>query len=148
MPSDNPFKWRQFEPGLILLCVRWYLRYAVSYRDLEEMMRERGLCVDHTTIYRWVQRYAPEIAFLVVVVIQLSVFALGVFRVWRTRTLVAMVLLGAVAYFLVVSGGPIGYSRFRHPMMPMICIFAGVGLVSERRSGHGPTRETFSTRSV
>ena len=44
MPSDNPFKWRQFEPGLILLCVRWYLRYAVSYRDLEEMMRERGLC--------------------------------------------------------------------------------------------------------
>ena len=43
MPSDNPFKWRQFEPGLILLCVRWYLRYAVSYRDLEEMMRERGL---------------------------------------------------------------------------------------------------------
>ena len=61
MPSDNPFKWRQFEPGLILLCVRWYLRYAVSDRDLEEMMRERGLCVDHTTIYRWVQRYAPEI---------------------------------------------------------------------------------------
>ena len=61
MPSDNPFKWRQFEPGLILLCVRWYLRYAVSYRDLEEMMRERGLCVDHTTIYRWVQRYAPAI---------------------------------------------------------------------------------------
>ncbi len=61
MPSDNPFKWRQFEPGLILLCVRWYLRYAVSYRDLEEMIRERGLCVDHTTIYRWVQRYAPEI---------------------------------------------------------------------------------------
>ena len=89
-----------------------------------------------------------SLAFLVVVVIQLSVCALGVVRVWRTRTLVAMVLLGAVAYFLVVSGGPIGYSRFRHPMMPMICIFAGVGLVSERRSGHGPTRETFSTRSV
>ena len=42
-------------------CVRWYLRYALSYRDLEDMMRERGLCVDHTTIYRWVQRYAPEI---------------------------------------------------------------------------------------
>ena len=88
-----------------------------------------------------------SLAFLVVVVIQLSLFALGVVRVWRTRTLVAMVLLGAVAYFLVVSGGPIGHSRFRHPMMPIICIFAGVGLVSERRSGHGPTRETFSTRS-
>ena len=61
MPSDNPFKWRQFEPALILHGVRWYLRYALSYRDLEDMMRERGLCVDHTTIYRWVQRYAPEI---------------------------------------------------------------------------------------
>ena len=61
MPSDNPFKWRQFEPALILQWVRWYLRYALSYRDLEDMMRERGLCVDHTTIYRWVQRYAPEI---------------------------------------------------------------------------------------
>jgi transposase-like protein len=40
--------------------VRWYLRYALSYRDLEEMMRERGLSLDHTTIFRWVQRYAPE----------------------------------------------------------------------------------------
>ena len=61
MASDNPFKWRHFEPGLILLCGRWYLRSAVSDRDLEEMLRERGLCVDHTTIYRWVQRSAPEI---------------------------------------------------------------------------------------
>jgi transposase, IS6 family len=41
--------------------VRWYLRYALSYRDLEEMMLERGLQVDHTTIYRWVQRYAPQL---------------------------------------------------------------------------------------
>ena len=45
----------------MLLCVRWYLRYSLSYRDLEEMMRERGLQVDHTTIYRWVQCYAPEL---------------------------------------------------------------------------------------
>src|SRR4051795_2788183 len=57
--SQKPFKWRHFESGIILLCVRWYLRYALSYRDLEEMMAERGLSVDHTTIYRWVQRYAP-----------------------------------------------------------------------------------------
>jgi transposase, IS6 family len=56
----SPFKWRHFEPSLILLCVRWYCRYQLSSRDLEEMM-ERGLSVDHTTIFRRVQRYAPEI---------------------------------------------------------------------------------------
>jgi transposase-like protein len=59
--NTNPFKWRHFEPEIILLCVRWYCRYQLSYRDLEEMMRERGLGVDHVTIFRWVQRYAPEI---------------------------------------------------------------------------------------
>ena len=42
------------------MAVRWYLRYSLSYRDLEEMMLERGLHVDHSTIYRWVQDYAPE----------------------------------------------------------------------------------------
>src|SRR5512135_1861953 len=57
----NAFKWRHFEAEIILLCVRWYLRYSLSYRDLEEMMLERGLHVDHTTIYRWVQQYAPEL---------------------------------------------------------------------------------------
>ena len=59
--NKSPLKWRHFEPSLILLCVRWYCRYQLSYRDLEEMMRERGLAVDHTTVWRWVQRYAPEI---------------------------------------------------------------------------------------
>ena len=42
-------------------CVRWYCKYGISYRDLEEMMQERGLSIDHTTLYRWVMRYAPEI---------------------------------------------------------------------------------------
>jgi transposase, IS6 family len=55
----KPFKYRHFEPQIILLCLRWYLRYSLSYRDLEEMMVERGLSVDHTSIYRWVQHYAP-----------------------------------------------------------------------------------------
>jgi len=59
MSQSILFKWRHFEPEIILLCLRWYLRYSLSYRDLEEMMIERGLSVDHTTIYRWVQRYAP-----------------------------------------------------------------------------------------
>ena len=61
MTEQHSFKWRHFQPDIILLCVRWYLRYALSYRDLEEMMTERGLHVDHTTIYRWVQFYAPEL---------------------------------------------------------------------------------------
>jgi transposase-like protein len=61
MSEQNPFKWRHFQAEIILLCVRWYRRYALSYRDLEEMMQERGLHVDHTTIYRWVQHYAPEL---------------------------------------------------------------------------------------
>jgi transposase-like protein len=59
--NKSPFKWRHFEPTIILLCVRWYCRYSLSYRDIEEMMRERGLSVDHVTVFRWVQRYAPEI---------------------------------------------------------------------------------------
>src|SRR5713101_4032850 len=61
MDTSTPFKWRHFEAEIILLCVRWYLRYSLSYRDLEEMMAERGLAIDHTTIYRWVQHYAPEL---------------------------------------------------------------------------------------
>jgi transposase, IS6 family len=52
MDTSKPFKWRHFQAELILLCVRWSLRYPLSYRDLEEMMRERGLHIDHTTIYR------------------------------------------------------------------------------------------------
>ena len=61
MHNAKPFKWRHCEADIIALCVRWYLRYALSYRDLEEMMRERGLHIDHTTIFRWVQRYTPEL---------------------------------------------------------------------------------------
>ena len=56
------FGGRHFADEIIVLCVRWYLRYSLSYRDLEEMMAERNLSVDHTTIWRWVQRYAPMLA--------------------------------------------------------------------------------------
>ena len=55
------FKWRYTEPELILCAVRWYLRYSLSFRDVEELLSERGLEVDHTTIWRWVQRYGPEL---------------------------------------------------------------------------------------
>jgi hypothetical protein len=55
------FKWRQFEPEMILLAVGWYLRFPLSYRDVEELLAERGLHADHVTVWRWVQRYGPEI---------------------------------------------------------------------------------------
>src|SRR6476619_1312817 len=54
------FKWRQFEPEVILLTVGWYLRFFLSYRDVEELLAERGLRADHVTVWRWVQRYGPE----------------------------------------------------------------------------------------
>lgn len=61
MPASRPelFRGRHFREEIIVLCVRWYLRYPLSYRNLEEMMAERGLTVDHSTIARWVLRYAP-----------------------------------------------------------------------------------------
>jgi transposase-like protein len=51
----------RFPPAVIMLAVRWYLRYGMSYRDVEELLAERGLVVDHVTIYRWVQRFTPEL---------------------------------------------------------------------------------------
>ena len=57
----NPFKWRHYLPEIIILCVSWYLRYPLSYRQLEEMMKERGLELDHTTIFRWIICYSPEL---------------------------------------------------------------------------------------
>jgi putative transposase len=53
------FGGRHFKQELILQSVRWYLAYALSYRDIEEMMLERGINVDHSTIHRWVIHYAP-----------------------------------------------------------------------------------------
>src|SRR3546814_17554518 len=55
------FKWRHLQGDVILWAVRWYCRYPISYRDLEEMLAARGISVDHTTIYLWVQCYAPEL---------------------------------------------------------------------------------------
>jgi putative transposase len=55
------FKGRHFDCSVILLCVRWYLAYNLGLRDLEEMMAERGISVDHATVGRWVDRYSPEL---------------------------------------------------------------------------------------
>ena len=56
----SDFKGRHFGGEIVLRAVRWYCRYPISYRDLETMMTDRGVSVDHSTIYRWVQHFAPE----------------------------------------------------------------------------------------
>ncbi|MGE6553325.1 IS6 family transposase [Bacillus mycoides] len=61
MEKDNLFKWKHYQPDMILLTVRWYLRYNLSFRDLVEMMEERGVALSHTTIMRWVHQYGPEL---------------------------------------------------------------------------------------
>jgi len=55
------FKGRHFQQEMILQSVRWYLAYALSYRDIEELMAERGFSVDHSTINRWVLHYSPQL---------------------------------------------------------------------------------------
>src|SRR5689334_18505079 len=59
--SRPPLFWkRKFEPHVLVTCVRWYCRFCLSLRNVEELAAERGLAVDHTTIWRWVQQYGPE----------------------------------------------------------------------------------------
>ncbi|MBO8818068.1 IS6-like element ISSau6 family transposase, partial [Staphylococcus aureus] len=55
----NYFRYKQFDKDVITVAVGYYLRYALSYRDISEILRERGIYVHHSTIYRWVQEYAP-----------------------------------------------------------------------------------------
>jgi transposase-like protein len=57
---DELFKGRHFDREVIILCIRWYLRFKLSFRDLVEMMAERGISLAHTTMMRWVQHYVPE----------------------------------------------------------------------------------------
>src|SRR5438270_9069406 len=58
--AQELFKGRHFDREIIILCVRWYLSFKLSSRDLVQMMTERGIVLAHTTILRWVQRYVPE----------------------------------------------------------------------------------------
>jgi IS6 family transposase len=58
-PPRSSFAGFRFPPDVITLAVRWYLRYGLSYRDLEELLAERGITVDHVTVYRWVRRFTP-----------------------------------------------------------------------------------------
>jgi len=61
MTPARTFRGFRFPAEVILWAVRWYLQFPLSYRDLERMLADRGVAVDHTTLYRWVQRFAPEL---------------------------------------------------------------------------------------
>ena len=61
MNPKAPFKWRHYQSEVILQSVRWYLSYSLSYRQVTEMVKERGLDIYPTTVFRWVQKYSPEI---------------------------------------------------------------------------------------
>src|SRR4051794_14263861 len=61
MTTARAFRGFRFPAEVILWAVRWYLQFPISYRDLEAMLADRGVAVDHTTMYRWVQRFAPEL---------------------------------------------------------------------------------------
>src|SRR3979490_651246 len=80
---DELFKGRHFDREVIILCVRWYLRYKLSFRDLVEMMAERGLNLAHTTILRWVRRYTPEF------IKRWNRFGRGSGRSWRVTSRLA-----------------------------------------------------------
>jgi transposase, IS6 family len=60
--APSAFKGFRFPPEVIVLAVRWYLRFGLSYRDVEELLTERGIEVDHVTVFRWVQRFTPLLA--------------------------------------------------------------------------------------
>jgi IS6 family transposase len=59
IPPRSIFAGFRFPPDVIVVAVRWYLRFGLSYRDVEELLAERGVEVDHVAIYRWVQRFTP-----------------------------------------------------------------------------------------
>jgi IS6 family transposase len=61
-PPPSVFAGFRFPAEVIVVAVRWYLRYGLSYRDVEELLAERGIEVDHVTVYRWVQRFTPVLA--------------------------------------------------------------------------------------
>ena len=61
LPPRSAFTGFRFPPEVIVVAVRWYLRFGLSYRDVEELLLERGVEVDHVTVYRWVQRFTPSL---------------------------------------------------------------------------------------
>ena len=72
----NYFRYKQFNKDVITVAVGYYLRYALSYRDISEILRERGVNVHHSTVYRWVQEYAPIL-----------------YQIWKKKHIISGVLM-------------------------------------------------------
>ena len=62
LPPPSAFAGFRFPPEVIVVAIRWYLRYGLSYREVEELLAERSVEVDHVTVFRWVQRFTPLLA--------------------------------------------------------------------------------------
>ena len=75
----NYFRYKQFNKDVITVAVGYYLRYALSYRDISEILRERGVNVHHSTVYRWVQEYAPIL-----------------YRIWKKKALCQIGLMSLI----------------------------------------------------
>jgi transposase-like protein len=107
---EELFGGRHFDREIIILCVRWYLRYKLSLRDLVEMMAERGLSLAHTTILRWVRRYTPEF------VKRWNRFATPAGRSWRVDESVSRTQARACGAVLKMGAGlprPACWSRLQ-----------------------------------
>jgi hypothetical protein len=61
LPPRSPFAGFRFPPEMIVLAIRWYLRFGLSYRDVEELLAERGVQVDHVRVFQWVRRFTPPL---------------------------------------------------------------------------------------
>src|SRR4051794_19436151 len=123
--SKDDFKGRHFEATLILQAVSWYLRYPLSYLDIEELFRERGLDIDHSTLNRWVLAYAP------LVERRLRTFRkphCGSIRVDETS------YEGPDVKLVLLSAG-------RHP--PSSCVLASVGAEVELRAARVPSPTSY-----
>jgi transposase-like protein len=103
---DELFKGRHLEREIIVLCVQWYLRFKLGFRDLVEMMAERGLSLAHTTILRWVQGFAPEFER------SWSRFARQSGDSWRVDE-TYIKIRGVWTYLYRAIGTMLGFKRFR-----------------------------------
>jgi transposase-like protein len=124
---SSGFKGRHYPAEFILLCVRWYLKFNVSYRHLAEMMQERGFVVHHTTMYRWIQTYSPQLEKLI------RWYQGYTTSSWRVdETYINVAANGSICSELLIAVGAPSTSIYRSAGMPGLH-----GAFSPKLSGNG-----------